>query len=57
VTIAVVLINICWLAPWSVASVVFPKLGFFLSLLALGPLVMLALKYDAGKQGQLAMTY
>jgi Fuc2NAc and GlcNAc transferase len=56
VTMTVVLINICWLTPWSVASVVFPKLGFFLSLLALGPLVMLALKFDAGKSGQFAMT-
>lgn len=55
VTITVVLLNICWLTPWSVASVVFPKLGFFLSLLALGPLVMLALKFDAGKPGQLAI--
>ncbi|HBQ00768.1 MAG TPA: glycosyl transferase family 4, partial [Gammaproteobacteria bacterium] len=56
VTMTVVLINICWLTPWTVASVVFPKLGFFLSLLALGPLVMLALKFDAGKSGQFAMT-
>ena len=56
VTIAVVLINICWLTPWSVASVFYPKLGFFLSLFALGPLVMLALKFDAGKSGQFDIT-
>lgn len=56
VTITVVLINLCWLTPWSIASVVFPKLGFFLSLLALGPLVMLALKFNAGKPDRLAVT-
>ena len=54
VTITILLINVCWLTPWSIASVVFPKLGFFLSLGALAPLLVLALKFGAGKPGVIA---
>ncbi len=49
VTISVVVINSLWLAPLAWCSVQWPALGFALSLIALAPLVLLALKLGAGE--------
>ena len=49
VTITVLMINIFWLAPWGWLSVRYPETGFYLCLFALLPLVVLAIKFKAGK--------
>ena len=49
VTIATILINLCWLTPLAVASVLYPSLGGFFSLIAAAPLAMLALGFGAGR--------
>lgn len=49
VTITVVLINACWLAPWAWVSVIRPQWGVLWCLVALLPLLVLALKMGAGK--------
>ena len=49
VTIATVLINVCWLTPLAVVSVLYPSLGGLFSLIAVVPLAMLALGLGAGR--------
>lgn len=49
VTISVLVINSLWLAPLAWCSVQFPDLGLYLALLGLVPLVILAIRNDAGK--------
>ena len=49
VTITVLMINIFWLAPWGWLSVRHPETGFYLCLFALLPLIILAIKFKAGK--------
>lgn len=48
VTITIVLVNCLWLAPLAWLSVSRPELGFFLSLIALAPLVAAAYRLQAG---------
>ncbi len=48
VTLAVAAINILWLLPLALAARVWPASGFFLSCLALTPLIILAFRFDAG---------
>lgn len=54
VTITVVLINCLWLAPLAWLSVSRPELGVYLALVALLPLVVLAVKLNAGKLTEVA---
>lgn len=49
VTITVTLINIFWLAPLAWLSVAYPKLGMAIALVAVVPLVLLAIRFQAGK--------
>ena len=49
VTIVTILINVCWLTPLAVASVLYPSLGGLFSLIAVAPLAMLALDFGAGR--------
>lgn len=49
VTITMLLINCLWLAPIAYLSVLRQELGFFLSLLALIPLSIVAIRFGAGK--------
>ena len=49
VTIATTLINVCWLTPLALASVLFPSLGGLFSLIAVAPLAMLAVGLGAGR--------
>lgn len=51
VTITILLINCLWLAPLAWTSVTRPELGFFLSLIALTPLVVVAYRLQAGTSG------
>ena len=48
VVIWMLLINLIWLAPLSWLSLLYPKNGFYISFVALTPLVYLCLKYRAG---------
>lgn len=48
VTITVLLINICWLAPLAWLSVRYPEWGIIWSIVALLPLVALAIRFGAG---------
>lgn len=48
VTITIIAINCLWLAPLAWLSVRMPELGFFLSLIALAPLVAAAFRLQAG---------
>lgn len=48
VTITILMINCLWLAPLAWVSVTKPELGFFLSLIALAPLVAVAYRLQAG---------
>lgn len=48
VTITILMINCLWLAPLAWVSVARPELGFFLSLIALVPLVVVAYRLQAG---------
>jgi Fuc2NAc and GlcNAc transferase len=49
VTITVLVINCLWLAPLAWLSVRLPQSGFYLSLVGLTPLALLALKLGAGE--------
>ena len=49
VTIAIILINVCWLTPLALVSVLYPSLGGLFSLIAVAPLAMLALGLGAGR--------
>ncbi len=49
VTIATILVNICWLTPFAIASVLYPSLGGLFSLIAVAPLAMLVLGLGAGR--------
>ena len=49
VTIATILINVCWLTPLALVSVLYPGLGGLFSLIAVVPLAMLALCLGAGR--------
>lgn len=49
VTGTVLLINVFWLAPWGWLSVRYPAIGFYLCIVALCPLVLLAVKFRAGE--------
>ena len=49
VTIATILVNVCWLAPLAIASVLYPSLGGLFSLIAVAPLAMLVLGLGAGR--------
>mgnify|MGYP000014382560 CR=1 FL=1 len=51
VTITILLVNCLWLAPLAWLSVWRPELGFFLSLIALTPLVFAAYRLQAGTGG------
>lgn len=53
VTISVLVINSLWLAPLAWCSVRYPQLGLYLALLGLIPLVILAIRNDAGKSSSL----
>ncbi|MDH5523630.1 MAG: glycosyltransferase family 4 protein [Desulfobulbaceae bacterium] len=48
VTMGVLLINVAWLFPWAVFSVIFPEMDFICVVAALMPLVYLAIKVGAG---------
>ncbi|MCX7178167.1 MAG: hypothetical protein NTX56_05120 [Proteobacteria bacterium] len=48
VTVAVMLINVCWLWPLAMAAGRYPAQGLWLALLALLPLLWLARHYRAG---------
>ncbi|MFP3548381.1 hypothetical protein SB748_33905, partial [Rhizobium sp. SIMBA_035] len=48
VTLAVCGINICWLLPWAVSVVVLGVDGMTALLLAYVPLLVVALKFNAG---------
>jgi Fuc2NAc and GlcNAc transferase len=50
VTIAIMLINIFWLAPLASLSVLYPKLGIALTAAAIVPLILLATRLQAGKE-------
>jgi Fuc2NAc and GlcNAc transferase len=50
VTIAIMLINIFWLAPLASLSVLYPKLGIALTVGAIVPLTVLATRLRAGKE-------
>lgn len=54
VTITVVLINFLWLAPLAWVSVRRPELGIYLSIVAMLPLLVLALKLGAGSPDKAA---
>ena len=49
VTIATILINLCWLTPLAIASVLYPSSGGLFSLIAVAPLAMLAMGLGAGR--------
>lgn len=49
VTIAVLAINVVWLAPLAWLSAQLPEFGALLTIIALAPLIFLASKYQAGK--------
>lgn len=50
VTITIMLINVFWLAPVAWLSVLYPKLGIVLTVVAIVPLVLLAISLQAGKE-------
>jgi Fuc2NAc and GlcNAc transferase len=50
VNIAVLCINLFWLLPWAYVARLWPVWSFFLALLALAPLVLLALWLGAGQE-------
>lgn len=50
VTIAIMLINIFWLAPLAWLSVLYPKLGIAMAVVAIVPLILLAIALQAGKE-------
>ena len=49
VTISIVTINCLWLAPLALLSVERPEFGFLICVVALAPLILLALRFKAGK--------
>ena len=49
VTITVILINSLWLAPLAWLSIKRPELGIYLSMAGIVPLVIVAMKLEAGK--------
>lgn len=49
VTIATILVNLCWLTPLAIASVLYPSLGGLFSLIAVAPLAMLTVGLGAGR--------
>lgn len=49
VTISVILVNVLWLLPCAVASVIWPVYAFWIALLALSPLVIGAIAIGAGR--------
>lgn len=53
VTVAISLINIFWLLPWSLAAFHWPHFGVVFATVALTPLVYLALRLDAGIEERL----
>jgi Fuc2NAc and GlcNAc transferase len=55
VTITVILINCIWLAPLAWLSVRQPQVGAYLALIALFPLVLLAIRLKAGKSVEVAL--
>lgn len=56
VTITVLIINCLWLAPLAWLSVLRPELGLILSVIGFSPLLVLALKLEAGIPVKLAMS-
>ena len=48
VTMGVLFINVAWLFPWAIFSVIFPEMDFICVVAALLPLVYLAIKVGAG---------
>ena len=48
VTISVLLINLFWLLPWAIFSVLFPRFALLYVLVAISPLVLIAIKTGAG---------
>ena len=55
VTITVILINCIWLAPLAWLSVRQPQAGVYLALIALFPLVLVAIRLKAGKSVEVAL--
>ena len=49
VTIATILVNLCWLTPLAIASVLYPSSGGLFSLIAVAPLAMLSAGLGAGR--------
>ena len=49
VTVAVLLINGFWLLPWAIAAVLWPHVELGFLAIAYTPLIMLAVRFDAGK--------
>ncbi|MEX2130357.1 MAG: glycosyltransferase family 4 protein [Pseudohongiellaceae bacterium] len=49
VTLSVLLINVFWLAPLALYATAYPRLGVYLTLLAVIPLALLAIHLNAGK--------
>jgi len=49
VTIATILVNLCWLTPLAIASVLYPSSGGLFSLIAVAPLAMLTVGLGAGR--------
>ena len=52
VTITVILINCLWLAPLAWFSVKLPELGIYLGMVGIVPLVIIAIKLEAGKMDE-----
>jgi Fuc2NAc and GlcNAc transferase len=48
VTVAVMLINLCWLTPWAVMTLIWPDLGIVFLAVAWLPLVLVCLHFRAG---------
>lgn len=53
VTLIVTVINIFWLFPLAMLSWRLPRVGFLLAILALAPLVLLAVRLDLNKRGEI----
>lgn len=56
VTVTIMLINLCWLAPLAWFANKFADLGVFLALIGVLPLLMVARRFNAGKSPQLKAT-
>ncbi len=50
VTITLLMINLLWLGPLAWLSVQYPTLGLYLTVAGLMPLLLVALRFDAGKE-------